>query len=147
MIEVRPFLPGDEKQIAALEAECFSEPWSENGIRESSLNGTLFFVAETESGVVGYVGLQTVVDEGYITNVAVKTELRRQGVASALLTRLDEEAEKRNLDFITLEVRVSNLAARQLYEKFGYQTEGNRKNFYRHPTEDAIIMTKRRKVC
>lgn len=129
--------------IAALERECFSEPWSENAIFESVRAGTHFFTACDGDQIIGYAGISTVLDEGYITNVAVTAKARRSGAASLILNRLFQLARERALSFISLEVRRSNTPAISLYEKFGFTIEGVRKSFYRHPTEDAIIMTKR----
>lgn len=130
-------------EIAKLEKICFSEPWSENAIIESFKSGTVFLVATDSKRVLGYLGIKPVLDEGYITNVAVFPEYRRIGVASALLTALDKLAEEKSLSFVSLEVRESNAPAISLYSSFGYKNEGVRKNFYRDPNENAIIMTKR----
>lgn len=129
--------------IAELEKICFSEPWSADAIMDSFRSGTVFLVAEKDGKVLGYVGIKPVLDEGYITNVAVFPEYRRMGVGAALMHSLDRLARNKGLAFISLEVRKSNLPAISLYESFGYKTEGVRKNFYRDPLEDAIIMTKR----
>lgn len=131
------------KEIAKLEKECFSTPWSEQTIEDAFKTGTRFFVAEKNNSVLGYVGISAILDEGYITNVAVFPEVRQQGVASALLNSLFEFAKENSLSFISLEVRESNNAAISLYQKFGFKTEGKRKNFYSAPQEDALIMTKR----
>lgn len=131
------------KEIAKLEKECFSTPWSEQTIEDAFKTGTRFFVAEKNNSVLGYVGISAILDEGYITNVAVFPEARQQGVASALLNSLFEFAKENSLSFISLEVRESNNAAISLYQKFGFKTEGKRKNFYSSPQEDALIMTKR----
>lgn len=131
------------KQIAKLEEICFSTPWTEDGITESFERGTKFFVAEKDGKVLGYVGISAVLDEGYITNVAVFPEARQKGVASALLDFLFRFAKEKELIFISLEVRESNTPAISLYSKFGFKKEGVRKNFYSHPQENALIMTKR----
>ena len=131
------------KAIAELEKVCFSEPWSEETLLSAFKAGTKFFVAVKNGKVLGYVGISTIIDEGYITNVAVFPEYRRLGVASALLNRIFSLASDENLSFVSLEVRESNSSAISLYEKFGFKTEGKRKNFYSGPTEDALIMTKR----
>ena len=68
---IRDFAAGDEAAVAALERECFSEPWSENAIIESLNSGTLFFLFEEAEEILGYAGLQVVLDEGYVTNIAV----------------------------------------------------------------------------
>ncbi len=131
------------KQIERLESICFSEPWSEATLLDALSHGTKFFVAEKDSKVLGYIGISTVLDEGYITNVAVFPDARRQGVGTALLERIFDLARELSLSFVSLEVRESNLEAISLYEKSGFEKAGTRKNFYRDPIENANIMTKR----
>ena len=131
------------KEIARLEELCFSEPWSEEGILEAYRLGTKFFAAEADKKLIGYIGIKAVIDEGYITNIAVFPEFRRRGVAKALLNKVFEFAKEKGLSFVSLEVRPSNTEAISLYEKTGFKEEGRRKNFYRLPLEDALIMTKR----
>jgi ribosomal-protein-alanine N-acetyltransferase len=128
--------------IAAIERACFSAPWSEEMLAEELFNDCAsYIVAEGEGGIVlGYAGLQTVLDEGYITNVAVAPAFRRQGVADALLAAFCRFG-KAKLAFLTLEVRVSNTAAIALYQKHDFSSVGRRKNYYDHPVEDAILMT------
>ncbi len=138
---IRDFSPVDVRAVALLEAECFSTPWSEQAILDSYKEGVLFTLAEEEGRVIGYAGLQTVLDEGYITNIAVSRDFRGRGVGSALVERLKEKAREKGLAFISLEVRQSNAAAIALYEKQGFKTVGKRKNFYTAPLEDALIMT------
>ena len=92
--------------------------------------------------VVGYAGLLVVADEGYITNVAVFPEYRRQGVAAKLIAVFENFARGNKLAFLTLEVRPSNAAAIALYEGFGFRQAGRRKNYYDLPKEDALILTK-----
>lgn len=129
--------------VAELEKECFSSPWSANGIRSEINNeNARFFVAVADNKVIGYVGMHIVCGECYIANIAVSEAYRRAGVASALLEKLEETAENENGEFITLEVRQSNEKAIRLYAKHGYNQVGIRKNFYSKPTEDAILMTK-----
>ncbi len=131
------------EEVAALEQEIFSEPWSAEAIAAEVDNPlSVFLVALLDGKVVGYVGMHHVVDEGYIANLAVKEGMRRQGIATQLLQSLDEYAEKNRLEFVTLEVRQSNEEAIALYEKNGYRVEGRRKDFYRRPREDGLIMTK-----
>lgn len=130
-------------QIAALERQCFSEPWSQAALEEELFNPQAsFLVAEDSRGaVLGYAGLHAVLDEGYIDNVAVEPDARRHGVASALLDVFCRFGRER-LAFLSLEVRASNEAAIALYEKFGFQEVGRRSGFYRRPKEDAVIMTR-----
>ena len=131
------------KPIADLEKICFSEPWSEDGISESYKNGTKFFVGIENGKVLGYIGIICIIDEGYITNVAVFPESRKKGVGTALLERVFSLAKDMGLSFVSLEVRESNIPAISLYEKLGFKQEGKRKDFYRDPKEDALILTKR----
>lgn len=127
------------EDIAAIEKACFRHPWSADGLREELGRG--LFLAAVEDGVtVGYVGCQTVLDEGYITNIAVLPAFRRRGIAERLLGALLERAE--GLSFVTLEVRESNRPAAVLYEKMGFLRVGVRKKFYTEPTEDAVLMTR-----
>lgn len=130
-------------QVAEIERICFSEPWSEETVLEAFKAGTKFFVATMGDLVVGYVGISCILDEGYITNIAVLPEYRNKGIATSLLTRLFALACDNQLSFISLEVRESNSRAISLYEKLGFSNEGMRKNFYNNPKENALIMTKR----
>ena len=131
-------------QVAEIERLCFSDPWSERMLREHLDNQcAAALVALGEDGtVLGYAGLLVVLDEGYITNVAVRPAFRRQGIAADLLTVFDRFARGNHLAFLTLEVRASNEPALALYEKLGYRRMGLRKNYYEHPKEDAVIMTR-----
>ena len=127
--------------VAALERACFSDPWSADALREELDNPhAVFTVAVGEDGsVLGYVGMHHLVDEGFITNVAVSPQARRRGVARALLAALAAYGREHGLYRITLEVRVGNTPARALYEGEGYVLDGVRPKFYSHPTEDAAI--------
>lgn len=131
------------QQIAELEKVSFSVPWSENGLRAELENETAhFLVAITDKKVLGYIGVHEIFGEGYITNVAVFPEYRRLGIGEALIDAATCGAIDRNCDFISLEVRISNTPAIELYQKQGYNVVGKRKNFYSNPTEDAYIMTR-----
>lgn len=129
--------------MAKLEAECFSEPWSVNALEESFAAGTRFFTALKDSAVIGYIGINAVSDEGYITNIAVTESHRREGVGTLLLDRVFSLARELGLAFVSLEVRASNGTAIALYEKLGFRADGERRDFYRSPRENAIIMTRR----
>lgn len=128
--------------IAELEKQCFSQPWSREALaQELSVECAVFYAALINDAVVGYVGMHNICNEGYITNIAVDAEHRRNGIAKALINKLFEYAKINQLEFISLEVRVSNDAAIRLYEKTGFKAVGVRKRFYSNPTEDAVIMT------
>lgn len=129
-------------QIAALERACFSHPWSEALLENELWNDSaVILVAEGEDGtVLGYAGLQTVLDEGYINNVAVHEHYRRQGIAGELIAAFVRFGQAK-LAFLTLEVRASNAPAIALYAKHGFVEAGRRKNYYEDPQEDAVLMT------
>lgn len=141
--EIVPMDRSHLEQVAALERECFSHPWTEAMLEEELYNSQAsFLVAEDgEGGVLGYAGLHVVLDEGYIDNIAVEEPARKHGVASALLDVFCRFGAA-NLAFLTLEVRASNAPAIALYKKYGFQEVGLRPNFYSAPREDAIIMTR-----
>ena len=144
-IKIVPMAAEHLNDVAALELACFSRPWSRKMLAEELENQcAAFLVAEdaVTGNVLGYAGLLVAADEGYITNVAVFPEQRRRGIAGQLLQVFLNFAEANRLAFLTLEVRPSNAAAIALYQGFGFQEAGRRKNYYDHPKEDAIIMTK-----
>ena len=132
------------EEVAALEQACFSAPWSAAALAEELENPlAVFRVAEDAAGRVrGYMGLHHVGDEGYVTNVAVSPDARRQGIGAALLAETAAYAEAHRLYRVTLEVRVSNAPAIALYEGAGYVRDGVRPGFYRNPTEDAAIYSR-----
>ncbi len=129
-------------EIARLEAECFSQPWSENALSEELKNENSHFLAAVSDRVLGYIGVQEICGEAYITNVAVFGEYRKEGIGRKLLNEACSGAKERGCEFITLEVRESNSAAISLYESEGFEKAGVRKNFYSSPTENGIIYTK-----
>ena len=141
-MQIIPFEARHIPQLAALETECFSSPWTAEGFAEELNNPQAhFLVAEQDGNSVGYIGVQEICGEAYITNVAVSTPYRRQGVASALLKAAADGAISRGCSFLTLEVRESNAQAIRLYEARGFRYVGTRKAFYRDPTEDAKLYT------
>lgn len=132
------------REIAAIEWQCFSTPWTEAMLEQELYNDTAsFLVAQDETGkVCGYAGLHVILDEGYIDNVAISPECRRQGIARQLVEVYCRFGEV-NLAFLTLEVRASNEAALALYEGLDFKPEGRRRDYYTKPKEDAILMTRR----
>ena len=128
--------------VCRIENVCFSHPWSRQSIESELQNENSLFFAATENGeVIGYIGMNFVIDEGYIYNVAVDERYRGRGVGSALIRTLVTHCQKENFAFLTLEVRESNTAARSLYSHFGFIKVGERKNYYSDPTENAVLMT------
>lgn len=137
-----PAEASDAAGIAAIELECFSEPWSENAVlSEMRTENGVFVVCRNASGVCGYGSGRDNYGEFYVNNIAVTAQARRNGIGEALLLKLVSDVEKRGCDFLTLEVRASNHAARRLYEKCGLSEVGLRRGFYRSPTEDAVLYT------
>ena len=130
-------------QIAELEKICFSDPWSEKSIN-SELNNELaiWLTAIVGERVAGYIGSQTVIDETDMMNVAVHPDFRRRGIAETLVNELVQHLKVRGSHCLTLEVRASNTPAIALYEKLGFTDIGRRKNYYRNPREDALILRK-----
>ena len=125
-----------------LEQRCFSVPWTEAQLRAQLPDDRhVFLVAERGDEVLGYVGLMHVLDEGYISNVAVSPDCRRQGIGAALIAELTRRAGRLELAFLTLEARASNAPAIRLYEKMGFRQVGRRKRYYQRPEEDAVLMT------
>ena len=144
LIRIVPMNADHLDELERLERICFSRPWSKRMLGEELENQcAAFLVAEDESGkVLGYAGLLVMMDEGYITNVAVFPEYRRLGVAAKIIEVYMNFAEANQLAFLTLEVRPSNAAAIALYQRFGFEEVGRRKNYYDLPKEDALILTR-----
>lgn len=130
-------------QIFEIEKESFSPPWTLEQLA-SQLDGErhVFLAAVNNGEVLGYAGLMFILDEGYISNIAVSKKNRRRHVADALITGLERRAVTKKLSFISLEVRKSNDAARALYKKHGFSDMGVRAGYYEKPREDAVICTK-----
>ena len=130
-------------QVAELEKICFSDPWSENSIAYELTNPlSLWLVAVEDERVAGYVGSQSVMGESDMMNVAVHPDFRRRGIAEQLVTELIALLADKGNHSLTLEVRASNAPAISLYEKLGFAQIGLRKNYYRNPKEDALILRK-----
>ncbi len=142
-MNIEQMTPCHISQIAALEKLCFSDPWPEAAIASELDNPlSLWLVAVEGERLAGYVGSQTVVDESDMMNIAVHPDFRRRGIAEALVTALVTGLDARGSRCLALEVRASNAPAIALYEKLGFSQAGLRKNYYRNPKEDALILKK-----
>ena len=131
------------QQIADLEKECFSDPWSVTSITSELHNPlSLWLVAMDGMHVVGYVGSQSVLDGADVMNLAVSAQYRRQGIAQNLMLQLEEQLKEKGVHMLALEVRVSNTAAIKLYELIGFRQVGRRPRYYTNPKEDAYILRK-----
>ena len=138
---IRKLEAHDLDWVAPIEAETFTEPWSRESFL-SSLNSqdTIYLAAFLDGRGAGYCGFLRSFEEADITNVAVTKEFRGRGVGRRMLEALMEEGRRQGICRFTLEVRAGNLGAIHLYQKLGFEPVGVRKNFYRFPAEDALIM-------
>ena len=142
-MKIIPMNESHVAQVAALEKQCFSDPWSENSVASELENPlSLWLIAEEDGAVCGYVGSQTVLDETDMMNIAVHPDCRRKGIAAALITELVSRLKARGSRVLRLEVRESNFSAIALYEALGFTQLGRRKNYYRNPKENALILGK-----
>jgi [ribosomal protein S18]-alanine N-acetyltransferase len=139
---IRPLTTSRLDEVLAIEQVSFSDPWSREMFR-SELEiggGTYARIAEQDGALVGYLCAVLVEDEAHVGNLAVHPAERRQGVAQALIDDLVLAARKRGIIRVTLEVRASNESARKFYYKNDFIDVAIRKNYYRKPVEDAIVM-------
>ena len=144
MIEIVRMNESHVAAVAELEKQNFSEPWPEIAVRSELTNKlALWLVALDGEAVVGYVGSQTVLQEADMMNIAVADTHRRRGIARALVEELIRQLDAYQL---SLEVRSSNAPAIALYEALGFVQVGLRKNYYRKPKEDALILRKEWKI-
>jgi ribosomal-protein-alanine N-acetyltransferase len=140
-MEIRKMTEADLPEVCAIEQDIFSQPWSEEDFRNALKDSNnCYLVAVIDKIVIGYCGYWGIAGEGDIYNVAVKEDLRGQKIGFRMMTELINEAKSRGIASLTLEVRISNLAARHLYETLGFEAAGIRKDFYSKPKEDAVIM-------
>ncbi|AVX21400.1 MAG: ribosomal protein S18-alanine N-acetyltransferase [Bacillota bacterium] len=142
MWQVRPMTREDVKRVAEIERLSFSIPWSEQAFFNELENNerALYLVVEGPPGVVGFVGMWCIVDEGHITNIAIHPDWRGRGLGKKLMEALLIEAERRGLVAVTLEVRPSNTAGQRLYRSLGFTVAGRRRGYYQDNGEDALLM-------
>lgn len=138
-IVIRPMTREDLPVVTALEAEIYPQPWSP-GVFESEIDreDRAYLVVDNSQGIAGYGGMMFVEEDAHITTMAVSPRARRGRLGTRLMLRLVDEARQRGARNLTLEVRASNAAAQRLYDRFGFDRVGVRKDYYR--TEDAVIM-------
>jgi ribosomal-protein-alanine N-acetyltransferase len=139
---VRPMTAADVPAVVAIETEAFTTPWEPDTF-EGLLGREgveLLVFEEPGSGVLGYAVLWCVLDQGELANIAIRPDLRGQGLGARLLSAVLETCRRRGVAHLFLEVRDSNVAALALYERFGFAVVGRRKNYYQHPREDARVM-------
>ena len=142
-MKIRTLTFGDLEEAVKIEAACFRQSWSKAVLEESfSRAWNLFFGAEEGGCLVAYGCASVIAGEGEILRVAVLEGFRHRGIGRELLEAMEEASRKQGAKMLMLEVRESNLAARKLYLHAGFSEEGQRKEYYREPKEDAIIMWK-----
>jgi ribosomal-protein-alanine N-acetyltransferase len=138
---LEPMSESDLDEVLAIEMACFSVPWSKSAfLFDVHSSDSCSIVARKGGRVVGYIIGLFVLDELHINNIAVHVKHRRQGLGSKLLESLLERAETKGSRRATLELRASNEEARGLYQKYGFRLVAVRKAYYRHPSEDALLM-------
>lgn len=142
-IVIEPMTRSHLQSVLEIEALSYPSPWPEDAfIAELGKTDVCsYYVAKSETRVVGYCGIWILLDEAHITNLAVHPDFRKQRIGNTLLLCVFDEALKRKLQYVTLEVRVSNHAAKNMYRKFGFSQKGFRRGYYLDNNEDAEIWT------
>lgn len=143
---LREMLVEDLDAVMEIENELFEMPWTKEGyFTFLTRNDAMFLVVEEKGKILGYCGLLMVLDEGDVTNVAVKKDRQREGIGHFLVESMIRLAEEQGISVIHLEVRAGNETAIRLYERMGFERDGLRKNYYTDPVEDAILMSRIRR--
>ena len=144
MIHILKMTTEHIKEVHKIEEDCFSIPWSEKSFYDELTKNkmAIYIVAKEDDEIVGYGGMWHVINEGHITNIAVKKQHRKKGIGTKIINALIDIAKEKEMIGITLEVRVSNDIAKSLYKKSGFIIEGIRKEYYDDNKEDAIVMWK-----
>lgn len=141
MISISIMNSDDIAEVLKIEKECFATPWSENAFNMELKNKLAkYVVARVDGEIIGYGGLWMIIDEGHITNIAVKEEFRGSGAGSAILKHLIDTCKENGISSMTLEVRRGNEPAKALYKKYGFLEAGIRPKYYADDNEDALIM-------
>lgn len=131
------------KQAADTEKQLLSEGWSEQSIKETVQNGGVFLVATENQNYLGHIGLIPILDEADVTNIVVKKEAQGKGIGKKLVLAAIDFCKSKHLSSLSLEVRQQNIVAKRLYNSVGFEQVGIRKGFYKNPSDDALIMTKK----
>ena len=132
----------DLEQVASLEEATFARPWSRESFRQELTRNAVarYLVAEEDGQILGYAGAWVILDESHITNIAVREEARGRGIGRKLTAELLQILSNLGASYATLEVRVSNLRAQNLYKSLGFISVGKRKRYYEDNNEDAYLM-------
>jgi len=141
VLTIREMSPGDVHEIAGIENASYSMPWSEASfLSEVYSQHSITRITELNGKIVAYVCIKQVADEGVLMNLTVHPDYRRQGIANMLFSNVREDLRRNGCRFLFLEVRTSNISAKNLYEKLNFKVIGTRKDYYLRPTEDALVM-------
>lgn len=142
-MDIRRAVTDDAPRIAALEQELFSDPWSERDILPCICSeGGMCYTAICDGRLVAYIVGRNIAPEGEIYRIATAPDYRRRGIAYRLLDYCVKCEKGKGLECLFLEVRASNTPAINLYKSYGFRDMGTRKNYYKNPTEDAILMVR-----
>ena len=140
---LREMMPEDLEQVMEIEERLFSHPWTREGFFTFLMkSNAMFLVVEEKGQILGYCVCLLVLDEGDITNVAVKKERQEEGIGSFMIDGLIRFCRERGVTLLHLEVRKGNQKAIRLYERNGFKMDGYRKNYYTDPSEDAVLMSR-----
>ncbi len=142
-IKILPMQKSDVEEVMKIEEQAYGEHhWSKDSFYGELSNELAHYYSafDLTGNLLGYAGTWRILDEAHITTIAVKSELRRKKIGEALLIRAIEDFYKNEIKYVTLEVRVSNIPAIKLYEKYGFKSLGERKGYYQNNNEDALIM-------
>lgn len=144
---LREMLVEDLDEVMEIENDLFAAPWTKEGyFTFLTRDDSMFLVVEEKGHILGYCGLLMVLDEGDVTNVAVRRDRQREGIGHFLMDSLVRLAAERGITTIHLEVRESNGTARRLYERMGFVQDGIRRHYYTDPVEDAVLMTRKQRL-
>ena len=132
----------DTKAVMALEAACFSDPWTWGIIKDlpDSPWDETWLLEEERGTLLGYLTSRLLAGEGELMRIAVFPEFRGQGYSRELMDRMEKSAAEKAVNALSLEVRAGNEVALGLYQSYGFREEARRKNYYQQPVEDAVIM-------
>jgi ribosomal-protein-alanine N-acetyltransferase len=147
-VQIRPMRLEDVPEVVAIDRVSFPSPWSEHTYRQELQQNSAAYLFTAESrdsddmrkDIIGYIGFWFIVDEAHISTLAVAPQYRRQGFGRTILDQAIRRAARLGAEWITLEVRESNLPAIALYEDFGFTMRGRRPGYYRDTDEDALVM-------
>lgn len=140
-IRVRRMREADLERVLQIEHESYSTPWPESSFRGLlRRSDATLLVADTNATVAGYAVSWAVLDQGELGNIAVAPEYRRRGIARVLIETVIDDMKDRGVRELFLEVRVSNVPAQTLYDQYGFEVIGRRRNYYENPVEDALVM-------